>query len=215
VKGLNESQIKKLREVDTASFAIWDEDIVKCLTTDISRFNPNVIFISINPSKTVKAFQNFHRKNKDKSLYNPDRTLRDIIQGTLLSSLYGAYMTDIAKHADSKVNEAEKHIKEEDVYPNFLKQVKILDEVFGHYDRYFLIVLGNRPIKYINHMNICDEEIPKYNDFNLQPRCYEGKLSDKSFTVNLSIYKVYHHGMQNYRHRSDLSRQLEHINNAI
>lgn len=119
-----------------SSWAIWSsafpdegcleehpEQVYAFIAEHRTQLNPNVVFLSLNPSAEIGAtFANFHSP----SASNYDYRLKEFIQENGLERLKGAYMTDLVKKdinpKSGEVNPDTANVEQ------FLEQLRVFDE---------------------------------------------------------------------------------------
>jgi hypothetical protein len=158
--------IKKDVKTQTASFAIWEygyntkeykttwsnaNNQLEFFKNRIKCLKPNIIFLALNPSKEIQAFQNFHWSDNNRSrgqLKKFMTIMEDKEKECDFSNLNGAYMTDIVKNcfcrSSNKVITKLKNDKE--------LQRKCKEDIEHERDklaqpRYILILLGKQTKK--------------------------------------------------------------------
>lgn len=188
---------------------IWDrEDRGKRYIIEHKKdLKPGIIFLGVNPSGGIKAFQNFHivgtKKNGDKlgfiNTLDGIINLWGIIEGPgekpNLPNLWGAYMTDITEHESPDIESAKGHIKSEDIF----NQLKALKQ-----KKYVIIVFGRHGKKYLG------QHIRDKNGSRLENSRWIRKIDDKP-----QIHYIHHYSTSTWGYWSELKKELSGINNSL
>ena len=90
-------KIKNSPYADFVSFAVWNKDDINDLSViekSIDILNQNIIIVSLNASRGLKKFQNFHFRHRG----GRDSWLEEAFNN---SYFRGAYMTDVIKNDTS------------------------------------------------------------------------------------------------------------------
>ena len=99
----------RLKEIETSSWAVWDEENSNSLAFFLSKlefFHSKVIFVGLNRSNVandsakVLPLSNFHTKG-----HVGDKRLKRFIQDDNLSNLIGSFMTDISEQIETNSNQ--------------------------------------------------------------------------------------------------------------
>ncbi|MDR2582430.1 MAG: hypothetical protein LBC75_03010 [Fibromonadaceae bacterium] len=175
---ITEEKLKKLKNIKTASFAVWLSDekrkeyVNKNIEENLGNLKNNVILLGLNPSepkynpsRELKPFYNFHDGS------DADIFLRESI--SKCEALKGAYMTDISQTEKGTENEVE--ISDNDI-EIFKEQLKILGK-----KEYFVVCFGKKTFE-----NLLKDQTPKKEN-NIETK--SGKFGD----YDLHCYKVLHY----------------------
>lgn len=80
------NKLKKLKQFNTASFAVWPFDPKK----DLKKIHSRIVIMGLNPSAKIKFGENFHKEG-----HQFDKWYKD---GLSTSPFKGSYMTDLISH---------------------------------------------------------------------------------------------------------------------
>lgn len=201
----------KLKNHETSSWAVWDENNKNDLDFFLSKlntFHSKVVFVGLNRSNTannptkVAPLSNFHTKG-----HVGDKRLKRFIQDAQLTNLIGSFMTDISEQIETNSN----LVKVEE-----LTAVKTFTEK--------ICTIDNSPIRHV----VCFGD-KVFNTFvsafriskNRIKGNSENKIKEVEITVNNEIwhlYRVWHYSNYGeFIHKSEIELpiQLKYINNKI
>ena len=101
------SQLRRLRQYPTSSWAIWNtacEDSLQFFEDNVGKLRSDVVFVGLNRSldrrEWTNNFQNFHKVG-----HQGDAALKRNIQGQQLTRLIGGYMTDLSEVFEARSGE--------------------------------------------------------------------------------------------------------------
>lgn len=206
---INIEQLDKLKDYETASWAIWSEEfpgkgcierrpkkLHNFIKDHINDLNPGVILLSLNPSGVLcSPFANYHSIEKRHN----DHILKKYIQDDNLKNIKGAYMTDLVEDPS---NSEEIESEEEDIH-RFLEQLNILGR-----KRFLVICFTGKTF----------DTLRKY--FGKRAKTLD--LNIKTFSTDwegayLEFYRVWFYGVwgRNQDKIKELKKQLRYINKRL
>lgn len=198
--------IRELFKSNINALAIWEEDSMDMPGIHSEKadelFKPNIIFLGLNPSKSLETIRNFHSTSAG------DKLLKKVIQGCegnenepdskQLDNLIGGFMTDLTDKVESDSSNI-------DLSDHSFEHIENVLKVLGE-NHYHLICFGVKTYEATRNwlLNQTSEEKDVL-------RCRIERTENLDYDITL--YKVMH-----YSYRFDENRvadQLFYINNKL
>jgi len=195
---VKEDIYNRLTESKLNAWAIWEDesmDLPGLSRPEISKYlKPGIIFLGLNPSKSLKTIRNFHSNSVG------DKRLKEAIQNgdlesAALKNLVGGFMTDLTDTVESDSSKVD--LKEH----SFHKFEQIL-QVLGE-DQYHIICFGGKTYETAKNWLLNQKAVDKD-----VLSCETGKMP-----YVITLYKVMHYS---YRYgENKVGEQLNRINESI
>lgn len=194
---------RELLKSNINALAIWEKDSMKMPGVDSQivdeLFKPYIIFLGLNPSKSLKTIRNFHSNSVG------DKRLKKILQGfecdederdwAQLENLMGGLMTDLTDKIESDSSEVDL------TYPPY-QHIEFLLNKLGQ-EHYHLICFGGKTYEAAKNW-LLNQKKEEHNVFSCQ-------LGEKPYGITL--YKVMHYS---YRFGDNkIGKQLKQVNELI
>lgn len=204
--------LRQLREqFPGSSWALWSEDypddgciehqpqqLVEFIESNRSRLNPEVVFVSLNPSSDLPTdYANFHSP----SWKHYDERIKEFVQENDLENLTGGYMTDIVPDV-ADPNSANVTPDTADV-DRLYTQLSILDR-----SEYYVICFTGKTFEALR------------STFGAEVQQHQHSI--ESFTASLEeiplhVYRVWFYGLYGVHQEkvAELERQLAYLDDEL
>ncbi len=196
-----------LIEIETSSWAVWDEETSNSLTFFLSKlelFHSRVVFVGLNRSNVAKnlskvsPLSNFHTKG-----HIGDKRLKRFVQDANLSNLIGGFMTDISEQIETNSNLVK--VEEQDAIKKFAEKVRSIDDTLTRH----IICFGNKVFDiFIRALGISKPRIQENRENKIKETAVKGNYE------TWHLYRVWHYSNYgDFIHKSEkeLPVQLKYI----
>ncbi|QLD84922.1 hypothetical protein HWV23_04040 [Natronomonas halophila] len=204
--------LRQLREqFPGSSWALWSEEypdegcieeqpdqLVEFIESNRSQLNPEVVFVSLNPSSDLPTdYANFHSP----SWKHYDERIKEFVQENELENLTGGYMTDIVPDV-ADPNSANVTPDTADI-DRFSTQLSILDK-----SEYHVICFTGKTFEALK------------SNFGAEVQQHQHNI--ESFTESLEektlhVYRVWFYGLYGVHQQKvgELEKQLKYLNDEV
>lgn len=173
------NQLKKLKKINTASFALWNPDHKKFNDTEyikenIANLHAHVIILGLNPAREINFLENFHKGRYDHWYAEAfkKRPFRE------------AYMTDLISHHESDAKKIiSKWRKDKDFRNDNIKNLKKQFKILKTKNPIIACIGKNTYTEY----NRFKKDLPVFSDlfFVKNPNGYRKKGGKNKFIRNV------------------------------
>jgi hypothetical protein len=195
--------VRELLKSNINALAIWEEDSMKMPDVDSQivdkLFKPHIIFLGLNPSKSLKKIRNFHSSSAG------DKRLKSVIHGSAgdedekgreqLVNLIGGFMTDLMDKVESDSSKV-------DLKDHSFNQIEYVLQELSQ-EHYHLICFGGKTYEAAKNW-LLNQKSEKEDVLHCQ-------TTKKPYEITL--YRVMHYS---YRYgENKVGKQLNQINERI
>ena len=201
----------KLKDIETSSWAVWNEENENTLDFFLSKrglLHGKVIFVGLNRSNVandsskVTPLSNFHTKG-----HIGDKRIKRFVQDVNLSNLIGGFMTDISEQIET--NSDKISVEARDAVKKFAKKIRSIDDSRTRH----IICFGDKVFNiFINAIRVSKSCVRLNSENKIKEVVIKGNYE------TWHLYRVWHYSNYgNLIHKSEkeLPVQLEYINGKI
>lgn len=192
---ITETQLNNLKEFPTASWAIWNEANLGNVFyyENREKLKCDIVFLGINPSRQISAFDNFHRP-----INSGVKHLSNLFQDQSLDKLMGNYMTDLSPMIDPNAFKVQIEAYNKTELEN---QIDILGHSVSK-----IICFGTKAFDELKKLYSTDMT----NSINNNIKHFSYKLENNQ----IDVYGCYHYSNRGYNFKqvAELKNQLQFIN---